>query len=178
LEPPGYKRPSPVRRWIIAGFVFIIIRQVLWVCWFPSRRHGEAGSPREAGTTLERLGQMAKKILVIEDELHVSNYLQEIFQDHGYQTVGATEASQALEMARAERPDLITLDLQMPQEHGTKFFRSHRKDSQIGGIPIVVITGQSSPHRAIKPDKAAAIVQKPFDPQELVSIVRGVIGEA
>jgi CheY-like chemotaxis protein len=121
---------------------------------------------------------MAKKILVVEDELHVSNYLQEIFQDHGYQTTTAAEASEALETARREAPDLITLDLQMPQEHGTKFFQRHRKDPELSRIPIVVITGQSSPHRAIRPDKAAAIVQKPFDPAELVSIVRRVIGEA
>ena len=121
---------------------------------------------------------MAKKILIIEDEIHVSNYLEDIFRDNGYQTVTASDADLGFQLMKSEKPDLITLDLQMPHEHGTKFFQRYRKDEECKGIPIVVITGQSSPHRAIKPDKAAAIVQKPFDPQELIDIVKGVIGAA
>jgi len=121
---------------------------------------------------------MAKKILIIEDEIHVSNYLEDIFRDHGYATVTASSVEQGLDLAGKEKPDLITLDLQMPQGHGTKFYQKLRKDDQFKGTPIVVITGQSSPHRAIQPNKAAAIVAKPFEPAQLIEVITKVIGPA
>lgn len=121
---------------------------------------------------------MAKKILIIEDEIHVSNYLEDIFKDNGYETVSASGVEQALELVGKENPDLITLDLQMPQGHGTKFYQQIRKEEGKKEIPIVVITGQSSPHRAIKPNKAAAIVPKPFEPAHLIEVIQKVIGPA
>lgn len=121
---------------------------------------------------------MAKKILIIEDEIHVSNYLEDIFKDHGYETVTASSVEHGIELVAQEKPDLITLDLQMPQGHGTKFYQKLRKDDEFKEIPIVVITGQSSPHRAIKPNKAAAIVPKPFEPAQLIEVVTNVIGPA
>jgi DNA-binding response OmpR family regulator len=121
---------------------------------------------------------MAKKILIIEDEIHVSNYLEDIFKDNGYETVTASNIELALDIVDKEKPDLITLDLQMPQGHGTRFYQQIRKDDDKKEIPIVVISGQSSPHRAIKPNKAAAIVPKPFEPAQLIEVVENVIGPA
>ncbi len=121
---------------------------------------------------------MAKKILVIEDERHVSDYLVSIFQDQGYETVTAASSDEGLEMARSEGPDLITLDLQMPEEHGTRFYQSFRKEEDLKDIPIVVVSGQYSPHRSINPDRVVAIVSKPFEPAQLVEIVQGAIGPA
>lgn len=121
---------------------------------------------------------MAKKILIIEDEKHVAEYLEDIFQDQGYETLVATGSEQGLAMAAQHQPDLITLDLQMPEEHGTRFYQRFRKDEALKNIPIVVISGQYSPHRAINPDKVAAIVAKPFQPAELAAIVSKALGEA
>jgi len=121
---------------------------------------------------------MAKHILIIEDEKHVSNYLSEIFQDAGYETVAASDGDTGLALAAQRKPDLITLDLQMPEGHGTKFYQKMRKEVALAEVPVVVISGQTSPHRAINPNKAFAIVQKPFEPAELVAIVQRAIGEA
>ncbi len=121
---------------------------------------------------------MAKKILIIEDEVHVANYLEEIFRDNGYETVIAKNGTDGLSLMKKHCPDLITLDLQMPEEHGTRFYQHFRKEEGFKKTPIVVITGQSAPHRSIKVDKVAAIVNKPFEPAELVRIVKGAIGEA
>lgn len=118
---------------------------------------------------------MAQLILIIEDELHVSNYLEEIFQDNGFETLTAKNGDEALELLKDHSPDLITLDLQMPEKHGTRFYQQFRKDEGAGNIPVVVISGQSSPHRSIKADKVAAFVNKPFDPAELVRVVKGAM---
>lgn len=121
---------------------------------------------------------MPKKILIIDDEIHITNYLKHVFEDNGYQTVIAADGEQGYEALRRERPDLITLDLQMPKEGGTKFFQKYRKDEDCKDTPIIVITGQDSPHRSLKPEKVVAILEKPFEPEDLLKLVRGAIGGA
>ena len=120
---------------------------------------------------------MAKKILIIEDELHVVKFLKNIFEDNGYETLAAPDGEEGWNLLKEHRPDLITLDLQMPHERGTKFFQRFRKDEDFEVIPIIVISGQASPHRAIQPSKVAAIVSKPFEPEDLLETVKSVIGE-
>ncbi len=119
---------------------------------------------------------MAKKILIVEDEVHVSSYLENLFQDQGYQTLIAADSEAAWGLVQGEKPDLITLDLQMPGEHGTRLYRRLRKNEETKGIPIIVISGQNAPHRSIKADKVVAIVEKPFDATALAGLVQDAIG--
>lgn len=121
---------------------------------------------------------MAKKILIIDDEKHVVSFLEDIFRDNGYQTVSALDGDEGFEAMKREKPDLITLDLQMPNERGTKFYQRFRKDEEFKDTPIVVVTGQSNPEKALRPDKVAAIVCKPFEPEVMLETVKGIIGEA
>jgi len=120
---------------------------------------------------------MAKTILIVDDEIHILEYLKNVFEDHGYRTVTAQDGAAGLAALKAHRPDLITLDLQMPNEGGTDFFRKFRGDEEFKNTPIFVVTGQDDPHRSLKPEKVTAIVQKPFDPEELIRLVRESIGE-
>ena len=114
-----------------------------------------------------------KKILVIDDEPHVVRYLETLLQDSGYRTVSAVDGMDGLEKAKQEKPDLITLDLQMPGEWGPRFYRKLRKDKDLRDTPIIVISGIDGDH-AIK--DAIAFVKKPFDPEKLVGIVKNTIG--
>ena len=74
---------------------------------------------------------------------------------------------------KAEKPDLICLDLQMPKEWGPRFYRKLRKDKELKDTPIIVVSGIDGDH-AIK--DAVAFVKKPFDPEKLVGIVKNTIG--
>ncbi len=67
---------------------------------------------------------MAKKILIIDDDPIIVKYLQAVFSDNGYQTCTASSSMEGLEIVRKEKPDLITLDLQMPGEWGPGFTAS------------------------------------------------------
>jgi DNA-binding response OmpR family regulator len=118
---------------------------------------------------------MAKKILVIDDDPYTVKYLETLFQDNGYETCSAANGVEGHEVVRAERPDLITLDLEMSQEWGTRFYRKLSKDSEFKDIPIIVISGMPSSHLAIK--KVAAYFSKPFDPNEVLKKVREILGE-
>ena len=116
---------------------------------------------------------MPKKILIIDDDPVVLKYLSALFQNNGYETSTAVNSEEGLEKVRAEQPDLITLDLQMPGEWGPRFYRKLRKDKTLRDIPVLVISGIDGDH-AVK--DAVAFVAKPFDPDKLLGIVKQTIG--
>lgn len=93
--------------------------------------------------------------------------------DNGYTTCNASSTSEGLAVARKERPDLITLDLQMPGEWGPRFYRKLRQDKVLRETPVVVIAGIDGDH-AIK--DAVAFMAKPFDADKLLGIVKKTIG--
>ena len=82
-----------------------------------------------------------KKVLVLDDEPNVVAYLETLLQDNGYDTVSAGDGREGMEKARSEKPDLITLDISMPEESGVRFFRELKEDPDLAGIPVVIVTG-------------------------------------
>ena len=116
---------------------------------------------------------MAKKILIIDDDPVVVKYLETLLSDNGYDTCSAGSSTEGLEVVRLEKPDMITLDLQMPGEWGPRFYRKLRKDKDLKDVPIIVISGIDGDH-AVK--DAVAFVAKPFDPEKLLGIIKKAIG--
>jgi CheY-like chemotaxis protein len=116
---------------------------------------------------------MAKKIMVIDDDPIIVKYLVTLFADNGYETCSASDGVQALETIKTASPDLITLDLEMPQEWGSRFYRKLSKDEELKKIPVIVISGLAGQH-AVK--DAVAFIKKPFDPDKLLGIVKKTIG--
>lgn len=118
-------------------------------------------------------GRVAKKILIIDDDPVIVNYLQALLNDNGYHTVTASDSAAGLAVVQAERPDMITLDLEMPGDWGPRFYRKLRQDKISRHIPVVVISGIDGDH-AIK--DAVAFLPKPFDPDKLLGIIKKTIG--
>ena len=116
---------------------------------------------------------MPKKILIIDDDPLIVKYLQAVFSDNGYATCTASSAMEGMDVVRREKPDLITLDLQLPGEWGPRFYRKLRQDKDLKKTPVIVISGMDGDH-AIK--DAITFVKKPFDPEKLVGIVKNTIG--
>ena len=116
---------------------------------------------------------MPKKILIIDDDPVIVKYLEAVFSDNGYATCSASSSSEGLEVVKREKPDLITLDLQMPGEWGPRFYRKLRQDKSVRETPVIVVSGIDGDH-AIK--DAIAFVSKPFDPEKLIGIVKNTIG--
>ena len=81
-----------------------------------------------------------KKILVVDDEPHVVTYLETLLQDHGYETVAASNGYEGMERVRSAKPHLICLDITMPEESGMKFYRDLKEDSTLREIPVVIVT--------------------------------------
>ena len=81
-----------------------------------------------------------KRILIIDDEQDIRTYLSTLLGDQGYETIQAKDGVEAMQDVQKDPPDLITLDISMPEKSGIRFFREIKTDNRWKHIPIVVVT--------------------------------------
>ena len=117
---------------------------------------------------------MSHRILVVDDEADIRRFLTAVLEKAGFETLTAADGRQAYEVATRERPDLILLDLMMPQQTGTDFYRRLTRDRELGSTPIIVVSGLAGRHLALK--EPFAVFDKPIDPAELVATVERALG--
>jgi CheY-like chemotaxis protein len=86
-----------------------------------------------------------KRILVVDDEDDVITYLEALLTDAGYEVSTANNGQEALEAVSKGRPDLISLDITMPEKSGVRFYREMKENPDVAGIPIVILTGVTNP---------------------------------
>ena len=86
---------------------------------------------------------VTKKILIVDDDEDVILFLSTVLQDRGYEAIHAMDGKRGLEVAKAESPALILLDLMMPQKSGISLLADLKKDSKLKKIPVIMITGVS-----------------------------------
>jgi DNA-binding response OmpR family regulator len=117
---------------------------------------------------------MSKRILVIDDEARLVNLVRGYLEQEGYEVVTASNGRQALFVTRETPPDLIVLDLMMPEMDGWEFMGLYRQQHN---TPIIMLTA-----RVEDVDKIAGLemgaddyITKPFSPRELVARVRAVL---
>lgn len=82
-----------------------------------------------------------KLILVVDDEPDEVSYLVTLLEDNGYSTKSAYNGVQAMDIIKETKPDLITLDISMPEKSGVKLYRELKDTSAYVNIPVLVITG-------------------------------------
>jgi len=116
---------------------------------------------------------MSRKILIIDDDPYIVKYLEDILQDDGFTTCTASNVDEAISLLKEQKPDLITLDLEMPNEWGPRFYRRMVQDPDYKDIPVIVVSGLSGIHLAIK--NAVASFKKPFNPKELLEAIRNTL---
>ncbi|MEW6442616.1 MAG: response regulator [bacterium] len=118
------------------------------------------------------------RILVIDDEPDTLTYLSTVLEDNQASTLRATDGLKGIELARKERPDLITLDISMPQLDGSEVFVRLREDAETAGIPICIVTGRPELRRLIydKPHRPPeGYLDKPVSEEVLVKNVRKIL---
>ncbi len=118
---------------------------------------------------------MSKKVLVVDDEADVRKFLSTVLEKHGFETLTAEDGTEALEIALREKPDLVTLDLQMPHGTGTDFYRKFARSHDYKDTPIIVVSGLAGRELAVK--KPVAVFDKPIDPDEFIAAVRAALPE-
>ena len=121
-----------------------------------------------------------KKILVIEDEQDTVSYLTTLFQDNGYDALAAKDGREGMQIARQESPDLITLDISMPEKSGIMALRELQEEEATSNIPVIIVTGVSEDLKSfIKKQKhlkpPAGHINKPIDTEELLGQVKSIL---
>jgi CheY-like chemotaxis protein len=118
-----------------------------------------------------------KTILVVDDEPDVQVYLQTLLEDNGYNVVVAQDGAEALEKVQESRPDLVTLDITMPEKSGVRFYRDVKENDDLKTIPIVIVTGISkdfekfiSTRKQVPPPEG--YVSKPIDREEILDLAK------
>jgi two-component system alkaline phosphatase synthesis response regulator PhoP len=123
-----------------------------------------------------------KRVLVIDDDQDVLAYLETWLSDQGFIVETAHDGNEAFDKLKANKPDLITLDIVMPQKTGVKFYREIKKSKEYANIPVIIITGLQSEfenfisHRRSAPPPDGYI-SKPFEQEELLKTINAVMGK-
>jgi len=128
----------------------------------------------------------AKKILVVDDEGDIRVYLSRLFQEHGFLVSCAGNGEEALRAVEKERPDLITLDISMPETSGAKFYKDIKSRPDLSNIPVVLVTGVTGPGgprdtehfystrpHVPPPD---GFIAKPIDREEMIALANKLTG--
>ena len=126
----------------------------------------------------EALNLAESKILVVDDEPDILVFFTTVLEDNGATVLEAQDGNTAIELARGEKPDLITLDLNMPGMDGGKVFEILRKDPELAEIPVCIITGRPELRRLIydRPvPPPEGYLDKPVDEKTLLLNVRKIL---
>ncbi len=120
---------------------------------------------------------MAQQILIVDDDRHIVRLVQSYLEQGGFQTLTAYDGASALQLIRSARPDLIVLDLMLPDADGWEIVRRLRSDTSTARLPVIMLTA-----RVDDADKIVGLelgaddyVTKPFNPREVVARVRAVL---
>jgi len=124
-----------------------------------------------------------KRILIIDDEPDTLTYFSSLLQDNGFDTLVAENGEKALEKIRKSKPDLITLDISMPETSGVRCYRELRGNEQWKSIPVIMITGVSEDFRGFISSRKQVpppegYLSKPIDEQQLLKMVRDLTSAA
>lgn len=119
-----------------------------------------------------------KRILCIEDEPEMIDLIRLILGRRGFEVKGANGGMQGLEMIRKEKPDLILLDLMMPDMDGWEVYQQIKADEKTRDIPVIVVTAKAQSIDKVLGLHIAKVddyIAKPFQPQELLASVERVL---
>jgi len=86
---------------------------------------------------------MQKNILVADDDIDVVTFVSTVLEKSGYKVISAKDGEEALEKIKANRPDLVILDILMPKQSGIKLYRELKTDQSLKDIPVVILSGIS-----------------------------------
>ncbi|MGD2120452.1 MAG: response regulator [Gemmatimonadota bacterium] len=131
---------------------------------------------------------MKKRILIVDDEPDIVSYLEMVLQDNGFDTETAGNGNEALDAVKANPPDLVTLDITMPEASGTRFYKEMRTDPELSQIPVVIVTAVTGlggdkyayekfiSNRRLVP-APEAFFPKPIDREAFIEAVKGLLAD-
>ena len=121
-----------------------------------------------------------KKILAIDDEPDVLEFLRMVLSKSGYEVVTAPNGTEGLIRAHVEQPDLVLLDIMMERMDGWETLRLLRLDENSRNVPVVILSARAEPRDKIRALQEGAMdyITKPFDLQESLEKIQTILEES
>jgi len=126
------------------------------------------------------LKYMAKTVLIVEDNELNMKLFHDLLEAHGFSTLQTRTGIEALKLAREHRPDLILMDIQLPEVSGLEVTKWIKEDEDIASIPVVAVTAfaMKGDEERIRQGGCEAYISKPISVSKFLETVRGFLGEA
>jgi Response regulators consisting of a CheY-like receiver domain and a winged-helix DNA-binding domain len=125
------------------------------------------------------MSEQRKKIVCIEDEPEMIDLVRLILGRRGFELIGAVGGREGLETVRQVKPDLVLLDLMMPDMDGWEIYQHMKADEELRNIPVIIVTAKAQSIDKVLGLHIAKVddyITKPFGPQELIDSVNRALG--
>ncbi len=131
-------------------------------------------------TNLTRAGPMTKTVMIVEDNELNMKLFHDLLDAHGYQTLQTRNGMEALALAREHHPDLILMDIQLPEVSGLEVTKWLKEDDKLRSIPVVAVTAfaMKGDEERIREGGCEAYISKPISVSKFMDTVRQFIGDA
>jgi CheY-like chemotaxis protein len=127
------------------------------------------------------MAENERTILVVDDDPDAITFLTTLLADHGFATVSAKDGTEAISRIEEKLPDLVALDISMPEKSGVAVYRALKESDRLKHVPVIIITGMSaefqkfiSTRRHVPPPEG--YISKPVNPEEFLGLVRSLLG--
>jgi len=123
---------------------------------------------------------MAKSVLIVEDNELNMKLFHDLLEAHGYNTLQTRTGIEALRLAREHHPDLILMDIQLPEVSGLEVTKWIKEDEDISSIPVIAVTAfaMKGDEERIRQGGCEAYISKPISVAKFLETVRAYLGEA
>ncbi len=117
---------------------------------------------------------MSKRVLIVEDNELNMKLFHDLLDAHGYETLQTRDGMEALELARSERPDLILMDIQLPEVSGLEVTKWLKEDDSLRSIPVVAVTAfaMKGDEEKIRQGGCEAYIAKPISVAQFMETVQ------
>jgi len=122
---------------------------------------------------------MTKTVLIVEDNELNMKLFHDLLDAHGYRTVETRNGMEALELARKHRPDLILMDIQLPEVSGLEVTKWLKEDDELRAIPVVAVTAfaMKGDEERIRAGGCEAYISKPISVSQFLATVKQFLKE-
>jgi two-component system, cell cycle response regulator DivK len=127
-----------------------------------------------------RKGLMAKRVMIVEDNELNMKLFKDLIEASGYETIRTRSGLDALDLARAHKPDLILMDIQLPEVSGLEVTKWLKEDDQLHRIPIIAVTAfaMKGDEDRIRQGGCEAYISKPISVSKFVETIKTFLGDA
>lgn len=121
---------------------------------------------------------MSKKVLIVEDNELNMKLFHDLLEAHGFNTVETRDGTGVLDLARSEKPDLILMDIQLPEVSGLEVTRWLKDDEELKGIPVIAVTAfaMKGDEQKIRDGGCEDYISKPISVARFIEVVQKYLG--